>query len=535
MSGIPTRAKPAIVGLEALTHAHNGVHKHQAGQRAKPWKVAAVIPCFNRRNDLEKLLLDVSRQDLRDVDNRPISLWCVVVDNASNEPLSSLPRPDNLTIEFVRLGRNSGGSGGFNAGMSQVLSGAGLTGDLGQPDFVWWLDSDARVARKCLREMVKVLARHPKVGGVGSALGDLATGRVWENGAHIIRQHGYILPAGTGDVDKRFLVKADYLAACSGLVRRTAIEKTGLFPNNFIYYDDIDWCIQMTEKTGLKIVGAPKSRAFHPPGDRRYVTWGRYYIARNCFSHCDAMKLGGWVRYKRALRELPRAVGQTMMGLEDLAALHIRGLRDALNRDFRDIEPKDVLKPLGFRPFSQLKEVVETELASIGGRRRLYVHPLLKSRLAGFEDFRKQLRTLSFEWPPTRKIWRHRHLASKVRADLFGAAWRMITGPDAEVAIVPTGWPTSWFRGKVLIQVTTDGLLVRRPTPLRACINAVKTLLMGIVLAVRLGLRGPHVMELPPAPAFRPAKASHGQAATSHHEVAVKDTGGQVGAAACSP
>ena len=145
------------------------------------------------------------------------------------------------------------GSGGFNAGMTQVISGAGLTGEMGQPDFVWWLDSDARAARKCLREMVKVLARHPRIGGVGSALGDPPTGLIWETGASIVRSTGYIKPGLI--TDKRFYVKADYLAACSGLVRREAIERTGLFPPNFIYYDDIDWCVQMTAKTTRLFLG----------------------------------------------------------------------------------------------------------------------------------------------------------------------------------------------------------------------------------------------------------------------------------------
>ena len=356
MDHSPLRSRPAVVGLEALTHANGSqtVHSngHSAAHTPRPWKVAAVVPCFNRRQDLARLFEDVARQDLRPVKGRPIELWLTVVDNASTEPLATLPVPEGLTVEFVRSEKNTGGSGGFNLGMSHVLSGAGLTGELGQPDFVWWLDSDARVARKCLREMVKVLATRPKVGGVGSALGDIPTGHTWETGAIITRNNGYILPCHP--IDRRFLVPADYLAACSGLVRRTAIEKTGLFPENFIYYDDIDWCIQMRAKTGLRIVGAPRSRAYHPPGNRRYVTWGRYYIARNCFSHIDGMKLGSWVRFKRAAREIPRAVGQAMMGLEELAELHLKGLEDALHKRFPNIEPRDVVKPLGFRPFKEV-------------------------------------------------------------------------------------------------------------------------------------------------------------------------------------
>lgn len=505
----PLRSRPAVVGLEALTHA-NGLSAAPLSPRYplddSPWKVAAVVPCFNRRQDLATLLGDVARQDLRPVDSRPIQLWLTVVDNASNDPLSTLPIPDGLIVEFKRLDKNSGGSGGFNAGMAHILSGTGLTGELGQPDFLWWLDSDARVAHGCLREMVKVLARHPKVGGVGSSLGDIPTGHIWETGAIITRKNGYIRPCYPGD--KRFLVKADYLAACSGLVRRTAVEETGLFPENFIYYDDIDWCIQMTEKTGLKIVGAPRSRAYHPPGNRRYVTWGRYYIARNCFSHIDGLELGNWVRFRRAMREIPRAVGQTMMGLPELAELHLKGLEDALHKRFPTIEPRDVVKPLGFKPFKDVKAVVDAELAGLKAEGianpTFWVHPLLKSRIAGFEAFRRELKQMDFVWPKERKIWKHRGLEGHLRPDLLEAAWRAVAGPTADVAIVPTGWPTSWFRGRVLIQVTTEGLLVRRSRPWPAIKSAMGVCMRGVRLAVGIGLRGPHTMKLPAAPAYRP-------------------------------
>jgi GT2 family glycosyltransferase len=512
MSHSTTRSRPAIVGLEALTKSGglNGVNGSSDNNPVIPWKVAVVIPCFNRRSDLELILRDVARQDLRPVDGRPIRLWCVVVDNASTEPLHSVPTPPGLQVEFVRLEKNVGGSGGFNAGMSQVLSGSGLTGEIGQPDFLWWLDSDARAARTCLRELVKVLARRPKVGGVGSALGDIPTGEVWETGARIVRRTGYIRPVKWWD--KRFLLKADYLAACSGLVRRTAIEQTGLFPENFIYYDDIDWCIQMTAKTGMRIVGAPRSRAYHPPGNRRYVTWGRYYIARNGFSHIDAMKLGGWVRFRRAMREVPRAVAQAIMGIDELAQLHLRGLQDAVDKNFPTIEPRELVKSLAMKPFRDIRQVVDTALAEAGGQRRLWVHPLLKSKIAGLEGFRREVTKLDFQWPPSRRQWRHRTQYNHLLQDALGALRRMVAGPTAEVAVVPTGWPTSWFRGKVLIQVTTEGLIVRTPTPRKALLSAAKVLVRGVVLAAKVGLRGPHVMKLPAAPQFR-ARAAARQSA----------------------
>ncbi len=506
MSQTTTGAKPAIVGIEALTPipANGSPNGASAGGSRRLRTVAAIIPCFNRRQDLELLLSDVARQDLRGID-----LWCVVIDNASNDPLSTIKVPAGLRVEFVRLPKNTGGSGGFNAGMAHVLSGSGLTGELGPPEFVWWLDSDARVSRRCLRELVKVLVRRPKVGAVGSALHDISTGHTWEVGGRIVRRHGGVWPAAGGDVDERFLVRADYIAACSALVRRVAIEKTGLFPENFIYYDDVDWSIQMTAKTGLKVVGAPRSKAWHPPGNRRYVTWARYYIARNCFSHMDVMGMGGWKRFRRAMKEIPRAVSQAMMGLPELADLHLRGLQDALDRRFTSIEPKDIVKPVGFRPFTQLAAILEEEKARArqeGRRGTLFVHPILRSRIPGLETFRRALKGAGFRWPKGRDEWRRRDLTTHLIGDVLGAAWRFMTGPGADIAVTPTGWPTNWYRGRVVIQVTSEGLIVRRIERVRELRRAASTLIRGVALCVKIGVRAPHVMALPPAPAWAPAR-----------------------------
>lgn len=510
MSLSTTATKPAIVGLEAMTPVAttgNGTTRgtdHASGR--KLWKVAAIIPCFNRRQDLALLFQDLLRQDLRGID-----LWCVVVDNASTEPLSTLPVPAGLNLEFVRSEKNTGGSGGFNLGMSHVLSGAGLTGQKGQPDFVWWLDSDARAGKTCLRELLKVVVKHPTIGAVGSGMRDIDTGHTWEVGGAINPKHGGVWPAGGGDLDKRFLVKADYLAACSALVRRDAIEKTGLFPNNFIYYDDVDWCIQMTRKTGFRVVGAPKSKAWHPPGNRRYVTWARYYIARNCFSHMDVMGMSGWKRFRRAMREVPRAVGQCIMALPELGELHLRGLQDALNKHFPAIEPKNVVASVGFKPFPKFKEIIETELQkqkAAGRSGSLYIHPLLKSRIPGLEAFRKELRTAAYAWPKSRAEWRKRSQEGHALIDLLGALGRLVFGPTADVAVTPTGWPTNWFRGRTMIQVTTEGLIVREIKPWRELRRALTVYVRGVILSAKLAFRGPHIMPLPPAPAWGTAPAT---------------------------
>lgn len=505
MSISTSPAKP-LVGLEVCVPARSErpttPNPAPPATDAQPWRVAAVIPCFNRPADLGVLLQDLARQRLKG-----IRLWCVVVDNCSAAPLSSVPAPPGLDVEFLRMEENIGGSGGFNAGTARVLAGEGLTGRLGPADFIWWLDSDARVARSCLYHLVRVLAKRDDLGAVGSALCDTATGRVWECGGGINRANGYVFPARCGDVDKRFLAPADYLAACSALVRPEAIRKTGLFPEVFIYYDDVDWCIQMTAKTGLKVRGVPRSRAFHPPGDRRYATWGRYYIARNGFSHMATMGMGAWLRFRRAQMEIKRAIAQTMMGLDELAELHLRGLEDAADGNFRRIEPRALMNGFGFKPYKELAQAVAQAVSEAGPGATLYVHPILKSTIAGLESFRRELPKLRVKWAKDRRVWRHRGLGDFMRRDAWDALKRAVLGPDADAAIVPTGWPTAWFRAPVLIQITSEGFLVRRVRPLAAIRKAIGVWARGQRAAIRIARRGPGVRPCPPAPAPVPAGA----------------------------
>lgn len=493
-----------IFGLEALTAvpAQPGA---MTGPGGRPWRVVAICPCFNRPQDMELLLTDFARQDTRGID-----FWVVIVDNASTQPLSTLRRPPELAVEFVRSEENTGGSGGFNLGMSHVLSGKGLTGRMGEPDFIWWVDSDARVSRRAMRSLVRVLARNTHVGAVGSAMGEIATGHIWEAGGKLYKKRGTFGPAAAGDIDRRALIRCDYVAACSAMVRTSAVRATGLFPENFIYYDDIDWGVQMRRRTGLVCRATRQSRAFHPPGIRRFTTWGRYYIARNGFSVIEMKGWGPLVRYRRAWFELPRAAAQAVMGLDELSELHLKGLQDAADGRFVRIEPRHLCKPMGFRPFVQLPGAVREAAAAFGPSASIYVHPLLKNKLPGFEALRRSLREIKFAWPRGTKRWKRRHLGANPVRDTLAAAARLLLGPTADVAIVPTGWPSCWFRGRVVFQVTSDGFLSRPVRPWRQAWNAAKIISRGTRLALRLAAKSPGIRPLPPAPAWNPeAPATH--------------------------
>lgn len=485
-----------VIGLEALTPAA----AVRRGVKGVPWRVAAVIPGFGKHKDVELLLKDLGRLDLRGIE-----FWAVLVDNATpNRPLSDVPAPAHLRLEHYRLGENTGGAGGFNAGMARVLAGEGLSAEFEAPDFVWLVDSDARVSRRSLRELVKALIKHKNLCAAGSALVDHSTNAVYEIGGRVSRDRGEWYPAAGGNPDRRILVKCDYLAACSALVRRDAIEQTGLMPDIFIHGDDVQWMVRLARTTGKKIRGVVTSRVYHPHFLGKFQTWTRYYGCRNSFAAIDAMKLGPKVRYRKAMVETQRAVCQSMMGLDELAELHIQGIQDAaacrtkghhiaMGRD-------NLLKLYKPQPISTLAAAITEERTRMGSGATVWVHPLLIAHPLDFADLKAEVTKLGLSLK-VGEYWKHRHRFERKKRDAVKAFWRaFIAGPTADIAIVPTGWPTGWFRGKVHYEVTPDGFYRRDIKVGERLKKTASIFWRGWKAARAVAARTNYVNDLPPAP-----------------------------------
>lgn len=415
--------------------------------------------------------------------------------------------PPGLRIEHLRLDTNLGGAGGFNAGMARVLSGNGLSARFQPPDFLWLLDSDVRVTRRCLRELVRVLLHDDQIAAAGSSIADTITHEIFEVGGRVNRWTGLYSPARTGTIDRRKPVKSDYVAACSTLVRREAIERTGLFPEVFINGDDVEWFVRMGIATGKRIVGVARSKVYHPKWGRKFQTWFRYYASRNCYAPIDALGLGGGVRFRRACIDVLRAFAQTMMGMDELAELHLQGMEDAAAGQIKGFGPRGgiagIAASINIRPFAELADVARDTLARAntgpGWSGRLFVHPLLIANSIDFPGLEEQLNALGVGKIDTDR-WEQRGLRTNKFSDTIAAAWRFIFDNPADVAIVPTGWPTAWFRGRVLLQVTTDGFFLReikRSTRLKKGIGVIWR---GLCAATKLAMRTARVSELPPAP-----------------------------------
>jgi GT2 family glycosyltransferase len=129
-----------------------------------PARIAAVVVTWNRRDLLEESLEAIAAQTLQPVQT-------VVVDNASTDGTADL-LTGRQDLEVVTLSANTGGAGGFAAGIERALT--------FDPDLVWLLDDDtvptptaAEALATVWEDYARLTGHHPSV---------LASRVVWTDG-----------------------------------------------------------------------------------------------------------------------------------------------------------------------------------------------------------------------------------------------------------------------------------------------------------------------------------------------------------------
>ena len=283
--------------------------------QTSPTNLWVISPCFNRPADVQNLCQALRKLQIPG----DLSPTLILVDNASDPPiiesLSSDVLPEPWTFIDHRQSTNSGGSGGFNAGMRCAL------GIARNRDLIWLLDSDAVPQSDALEHLMAGLGL-PETSMVGSTLIDPETGEPFECGGHIDPLSGeYLQSPPEGDEP----IVCDYLAACSILTTAAVVRQAGLFPETFLNGDDVGWGCRVRLATRGRLLGIPASRVAHP-GPGRMRTVPRYFAARGAMV---ALTEGGLPVIGRATKETMRATALHAAGLHAVGDLHIAGLRDA--------------------------------------------------------------------------------------------------------------------------------------------------------------------------------------------------------------
>lgn len=231
--------------------------------------VVAVVVTFNRK----VMLL----QNIRALKSQTRALdKIVIIDNASTdgtpEALRSSGILDDPQIAYFRSERNTGGAGGFRAGMQRAMDAGAV--------WLWIMDDDVAPAPECLATLLTYTdvseCIHPR--------------KIFANGTEYPSERFYdVLTGGSYAVDNLSFKNGKSIiynntATFEGLlVSKRIVEKVGLPDERyFICGDDLLFALKASVHTNISHVrDAILHKLVNPSND--FPAWREYYSLRNRF------------------------------------------------------------------------------------------------------------------------------------------------------------------------------------------------------------------------------------------------------------
>ncbi|HEX3929308.1 MAG TPA: glycosyltransferase family 2 protein [Nocardioides sp.] len=298
----------------------------------RPESVAVVVVTYNRADLLGRVLDGLTAQT-----HEPDAV--VIVDNASTdhtrEVLDAHVRAGGLAIQRIHLDSNTGGAGGFRAGVEAAY-------DQGY-DRIWLIDDDVVPAPDCLALLMAqdeacVMSVREDTRGrlVEKAATDFDLTRPWS-----VRPKRASVETTYGDraaMPER--VELHNVAFEGFLVRREVVTAIGLPDDSFfIFYDDADFALR-ARRAGYRIWAVRDAvlvRQLDFDQQHALDTWKGYYMYRNLFAVHFRYGTNPLVRAK------PYAIAGVVTVLSPLrggraeAGNVLRALRDA--RGMRRLPP----------------------------------------------------------------------------------------------------------------------------------------------------------------------------------------------------
>jgi len=238
--------------------------------------VAVVVVTFNRADLLSRTLDGLAAQT-----REPEAV--IIVDNASTDHTREvLDAHRGLHLQRIHLDENTGGAGGFRAGVERAYE-QGF-------DRIWLMDDDVVPAPDCLSVLMAqdeacVMAVREDTRGhlVEKAATAFDLDRPWA-----IRPKRASVETAYGErhaMPER--VQIDIVAFEGPLFRREVVEAVGLPDDSFfIFYDDVDFALR-ARRAGYRIWAVRDAvlvRQLDFDQQHALDTWKGYYMYRNLFA-----------------------------------------------------------------------------------------------------------------------------------------------------------------------------------------------------------------------------------------------------------
>ncbi len=217
-------------------------------------RIVAVVVTWNRSVLLERILraIDAGRA-------RPDAV--VVVDNASTDDtpalLQRLPAELSVPVEVLRLERNTGGAGGFHAGLERAVADGA--------DLVWLMDDDGQPTPDCLALLLPHLDRYDFLGPAVVAEQDeqrLCFPIRLPGRARVVHALPDVVAAATDGILEDVVIPFNGVLVTRDLVQRIGLPREEFF----IWGDDVEY-LWRARAAGMRIATVVASRFLHPATD----------------------------------------------------------------------------------------------------------------------------------------------------------------------------------------------------------------------------------------------------------------------------
>lgn len=214
----------------------------------KKTKVSAVIVTRNRNRELSGCIDSLLKSSFK-----PFEI--IVVDNASDFPVSLWIKRRYPRIKIIRSRTNVGAAEGRNLGISQSKG-----------EYILFLDDDAYADSDMVANLLQAFSKTKNAGLIQPLVYDKKRKNILQGAGHDINiTTGRVTAWGANEEDKDQYqgLREIPMCGCVWMVKREVFEKIGNFdPEYFIPYEDSDLCLRV-RKSGYKIYCYSLAKAWH--------------------------------------------------------------------------------------------------------------------------------------------------------------------------------------------------------------------------------------------------------------------------------